>query len=344
MICRSRVLDPKEVPDQELIVHRGGHLQDVRVAFQRMAAAEKPSPFMLTGPPGTGKTLIARNALRQVAQQEDIRTAYIDCWTDYDDYHLLTEVVDRLNLGVVHKNSTARGTLVNALHQPADKARFIILDELEMVHEAKPIQELADAPSLSVACIVNDPDEIADSLSDVWDGVPKGSQRLEFRHYSVSELVEILSKRAAHGLSGDPVTERRLEQMAEAAAGDARLGICILREAARHAREAGVAQIGETHLSQGVETARRKLYQATLERLTTHQQVLYNIVVSQGPLSPGELRKRYRERIDDPRSRQTVNTYLDKMEHYDLITVTGRTQARSCQVDTSGYAPPERIC
>jgi len=344
MIHHPRVLDPEEVPDQELIVHRGAHFRDVQEAFRRMAAGETQSPFVLTGPPGTGKTLIARDALRRLAQQQDLRTAYVDCWQDYDDYHLLAQVVDRLDLDVVHHNSTPRSTLVDALQQPAETPRIVVLDELEMVPESEPLQQLADAPGVSVACIVNEPGEITTLLTDAWGRVPAGAQRLEFGRYAVSELVEILSKRAAHGLSGGPVSERLLERMAEAADGDARLGICILREAARHAREAGVDRISNTQLVAAVEAARRQLHQASLERLTAHQRTLYDLLVAAGALSPGELHERYAERVSEPRSRRTIVTYLQKMDRYGLVEATGTTKNRTYRVDTSGYANLDLVC
>ncbi|WP_394338777.1 Cdc6/Cdc18 family protein [Haloplanus rubicundus] len=116
----------------------------------------------------------------------------------------------------------------------------------------------------------------------------------------ISELVDILSKRAEYGLSGTPVSDRFLERIAQAADGDARLGICILREAARHAQDAGVGRLGDTQLTAAVESARHELHQQNLERLTAHQQTLYELLVSHGPLSPGELKSRYTERVSDP--------------------------------------------
>jgi Cdc6-like AAA superfamily ATPase len=196
---------------------------------------------------------------------------------------------------------------------------------------------LADAPNVTVTCIVNDTTEVADTLATAWGRRPPASQRLQFSTYSVTELIEIVSKRAEHAL-GAGFPDEYIERIAAAADGDARLGICILREAVHHAGESFGIGLNEEHLQAGVESAHRELHQSNLERLTDHQRTLYDLLLEKGPLSPGALRERYADLVEEPRSRRTVVTYLQKMERYGLVQSEGSTRDKTYRVDTSGYA------
>jgi hypothetical protein len=43
---------------------------------------------------------------------------------------------------------------------------------------------------------------------------------------------------------------------------------------------------------------------------------------------PKEIRTRYADRVDDPRSKRTVRKYLRKLEQYNLIESDGRGPSR----------------
>jgi Cdc6-like AAA superfamily ATPase len=280
--------------------------------------------------------MVARHVLRQSSHRDRLQTAYVDCWEHYDEYHLLSRVVDRLGIAVVHENSTPKRALVDALQDDTDSHRVVVLDELEMVHDPAPLKQLACAPQLDVVAIVNDPTEIKDIVEGAWGDLPD-RQFLQFRPYSVTRLAAILSKRAELGLRDGLLSTRTTERIAEAAGGDARLGICIVRAAAEHAAEARADQITDDHIAAGVETAEQELHQTMLNRLTDHQRTLYQIVREAGELEPSEIETEYERRIDDTRSRKTMQTYLSKMEHYGLLKATGTTHDRTYRVDTSGY-------
>jgi Cdc6-like AAA superfamily ATPase len=336
VLQRPRVLDPGETPDQELIVHRGAELHDVAAAIQGMRRGRSPVPFIVYGPPGTGKTMVAAHVCRR--DLEGVPTAYVDCWTSYDEHHLLADVVDGLDLlRVVHRNSTPTSDLRDALQKAPDKPRVVVLDELEMVHDPEPLEVLANAPDLAVVGIVNDPDEVRDRLANVWGGIGD-KQFLQFGAYSVRRVAAIVAKRAEYGLRGSPLSDAQAERIGELADGDARLGIATLRAAAHHAG-VDAATITDDDVEAGARTAREELHQATLERLTDHQTTLYTIVRERGASSPSELYDAYCEEVDTPRSKRAAVTYLRKMCQYGLLEAEGTTRDRTYRLDSTGYTP-----
>ncbi|QLH77428.1 AAA family ATPase [Halosimplex rubrum] len=339
MIRSPRALNHNEVPDQELIVYRGHHLSDVEQAVQDLIHGRAADPFILHGPPGTGKTMVARHTLRRYDSRDDVVTAYVDCWRDYDEYHLLSDVVDELSLRVVHENSTPQSTLVDALQAETDRSRVVVLDELEMVQDPAPLDALAAAPNLTVVGIVNDRDELDDTVGAVWGQLGE-SRYLQFGDYSVTQLTRILARRAEHALAGTPLSDLQIEHIAEAADGDARLGICILRAAAEHAYEGDAESITDGHIASAVETASRELHEETLARLTHHQRTLYEVVRDAGEISPAGAHDRYADRVADPRSSKTASNYLRKMVSYGLLVAEGATRGKTYRIDDSGYAAP----
>jgi len=77
-----------------------------------------------------------------------------------------------------------------------------------------------------------------------------------------------------------------------------------------------------------VDQARQSLRRASLDRLSDHQRVLYDIIEDRGPLQPSQLYERYRDAVADPRTKRTVRTYLSKMDHYRLVESDGQGKNR----------------
>jgi Cdc6-like AAA superfamily ATPase len=235
-------------------------------------------------------------------------------------------------------NSTPTSNIVEKLHEQPTEPRLVILDELELVHEPDALETLATAPELAVVGIVNDPDEVGDVLSAAWGGLNR-EQMLRFREYSRRAVHEIVGTRAEHGLMEGSLPSRQLRTIARRADGDARLGITTLREAARQCDWNGT--ISSTDVDTGFDRARQQLHETAVERLTDHQEAVYEIVSESGSAAPGDIYRTYTQRVKEPRSRTAVNRYLTKMCHYGLIESAGSTRDRKYCIDQSGYVPAD---
>lgn len=341
VILDRQVLDPTVVPDQELIVHRGRELEDCRAALDLLADAPTNSCLVIDAPPGTGKTMIAREVLRRLQQQKALQTAYVDCWEHYSENHALYEVANALDVGgVIHRNSTPTHELTAALTAETEQRRVVVLDEAEMITDAGVFRTLRDAPILDVVCIVNDTGELVDEHPDDIRAELELATTLDFSHYSVQQLIAILEARAEHGIRDGVVRKRAIERFAEAAGGDARLGIAALRAAVETAVEASRDVIYPQHVEPAVANAARRLHRHTLDRLSDHQRILYDTIVDAGEIEPGELYARYKDTVTDPKSERTVRTYLAKMAHYGLVDVKGTSRDRRYTLDRGGYVDP----
>jgi len=161
--------------------------------------------------------------------------------------------------------------------------------------------------------------------------------------YHDEQLYDILSARAKWGLDEDVVTDEQLYRIADAAAGDARLAIGILRTAAGRADRENHEHITDDMLLDAAEDARAQIKQRSLDSLTPHQRVVYEVVrANTGRLGPARFTSAILREADDPRTKRTVRTYLSKMAQYNLLEAEGTSRDREYSlVDSTAASPME---
>jgi Cdc6-like AAA superfamily ATPase len=103
----------------------------------------------------------------------------------------------------------------------------------------------------------------------------------------------------------------------------------ILRVAARRATHEGLDTVSDNIIRNAVSEAKSEIRQRNVDRLTSHQQVVYEIITDHGEIEPRELYAEYRERADNPKSDRMVRNYLKKMERYNLVRSEGHNRGRT---------------
>jgi len=167
----------------------------------------------------------------------------------------------------------------------------------------------------------------------------RSSEHVRMDKYRDEQLYDILRARVRWGLKQDAVTDGQLYCIADAAAGDARLAIGILRSAAGKAERENNERITDKILQDAAEDARAQIRQKSLDSLTPHQRVVYEIIREQGALGPAEIHEKYTVRVDEPRTKRTIRTYLSKMTQYNLLEAKGTSRDRKYTLITNGTSP-----
>ena len=144
--------------------------------------------------------------------------------------------------------------------------------------------------------IANDEDILVSRFDKRLAGRLRTAPRIEFDPYSVDALTAILDDRARWGLHPDAITTRQLRMIADAAAGDARVAIGALRQAAQRAKNTSET-ITDEHIDAAVPDARAEIKQKIISRLTHDQRVLYEIITDAGTIEPGDLYERYASQV-----------------------------------------------
>lgn len=340
MIVDDRVLCEDFVPSE--VVHRHDEVTHLSETLSPLLSDRRPETAFLFGPTGVGKTCVARYTLDRLCEQlPAVRVSYVNCWQEYTRFRVLYRLLEATgNAFDVHR-STPKDELFERLSQVDDRPIVAILDEVDQLEETAALYDLHRLPHVSLVLIANREEELFASFDDRVRSRLRAGTRVQFDRYGTDELVSILEERAAQGLEPGAVSESQLRTIADAAAGDARVGIGILRSAARRADREGLDSITEDVLEPSIPDARTAIRQETVTNLIEHQRVLYDVIAEAGEIEPGELYAAYERRVDDPKTTRTLRNYLTKMVHYDLIEAVGERSGRTYRIVEGGDRSPE---
>jgi Cdc6-like AAA superfamily ATPase len=189
----------------------------------------------------------------------------------------------------------------------------VILDEADQLDDRSVLYDLYALSGISMLLIANDTDAVLAGADERLTSRLRGREHVRFDRYGVAELTAILAARARWGLEAGAIDRAELETIADAAAGDARVAISILRSAARRATREERGRITPEIVREAIPTARTEVHRKSLDKLSAHQRTLFEIIDARGEIAPTDLYSAYRERVREPKTDRTVRNCLRKM-------------------------------
>jgi orc1/cdc6 family replication initiation protein len=321
MIQDARVLQDDHLPRE--VVHRHDEMSKLATALEPVVEGDRPQHALLTGPSGAGKTCIARAILDRLQEQVlDVHTTHVDCWLHPNDFRILYKLLESIdNTYDVHR-STPHDELLERL-AAIDKPFLIVLDEADQIDDPDLLRRLYGISHVTMILVTNHERDLFSPLDERLQSRLRSSDTIEFDQYTHAELVGILSDRVNWGLADGAVSGDQLDRIADAACGNARDAISILRSAARHAEQAGREQLGAEDIDEAIPEARAELRQKSLDRLTADQLAIYEVLREADELMPKDITEAYKQRVASPKSKRTVRKYLRKLEQYNLVESSG---------------------
>ncbi|MFB6165271.1 MAG: Cdc6/Cdc18 family protein [Haloarculaceae archaeon] len=336
MIEDARVLREEFVPRE--LQHRDGEVTHLSGVLEPVTRGEPAGPAIVTGPSGAGKTCVARYTVQRLREQHlDVASQYVNCWQNYSRFRALYRVLEGLGKTVdIHRQSTPHDELLERLRRYDGPPCVVVLDEADQLAATDVLYDLHAMERFSLVLIANRELDLFADADERLESRLRGSERVRFDRYGIDELTAILQARARRGLSADAVTDAQLRRIADAAAGDARVAISVLRSAARHAQRGEAGRITDAVLTEAIPAGRTEVHRKTRDALTPHQRALYDVIAEAGTIEPGELYDAYHDRVEDPRTDRTVRNYLQKMVQYDLIHAEGTSRDRRYRIAEPG--------
>lgn len=329
MITNARVLQPEFIPSE--VKHRAPEVSHLSDTLRPIVDGEgHPRPSLLYGPSGVGKTCIASYTVTQLREEiVDLDYQYVNCWEDYSRFKTLYRILDGINETLdIHRQSTPRDELLERLHEYDGSHYVVILDEVDQLQDKSLLYDLYRMPDLTMILIANREEDVFSVLDDRLNSRLQSCARIRFSRYELPELVAILKDRVQWGLEPDVIDRDELETIADYAAGDAHVAIGILRNATQIAVQNDQERITSEVIRKAVPEAKTELKQKTTDKLTDHQQALYEIITDAEQIGGGKLYDRYREQVEDPKTRRTMRNYVAKLEQYNLVEADGQTKGR----------------
>jgi len=328
MIEDARVLQEEFIPGE--IKHRDAETSHLSDALNPLTRGERGETAFLYGPSGAGKTCVAKFTVNQLRENAlDIDHQYVNCWEDYSRFKALYRLLDGIGKTIdIHRQSTPKDVLLERLREYSDSQYVAILDEVDQLEDKGLLYDLYRIQNLTMVLVANREEDVFGALDARLNSRLSSCTRIRFRPYHDEELVAILKDRVRWGLRNDAIDQERLELIADAAAGDARAAIGILRNAARTANRDGLAEIPTEVIEKVVPETKSEIQQKNVEKLNEDQKVLYDIITTAGEISPSELYSQYTNRVSTPKTKRMMRNYLAKLEHYNLIKSHGATRGR----------------
>ena len=327
MITDPLVFDPEFVPSD--VVHRHSEIDVLTSALEPVVDGDPGEDVVLSGPSGVGKTCVSRHSVSLLRERVDVSTAYVNCWKHHSSFKVLYHLLESLGSPIdVRRQSTATEELLSRL-ESVDHRIIAILDEADQLDSPDLLYQLYHTPGVTMILITNDEDELATRLDERMNSRLHGQPRIRFDRYSESALVDILAKRVGAGLEADSISRSHLRTIADAAAGDARIGLNILLASARRAEKTGADRITDEIIEAAEPAAREAVRQKTISQLTHVQRLIFETLEDQSDwMAAGDLHEEYAKRSKDPVGERMVRTHLQKLEHYNLVEMKGENRWR----------------
>jgi orc1/cdc6 family replication initiation protein len=328
MIQDAHTLQEKFIPNK--VKHRKQEMNVLVRALDPILRGESTETTLLFGPTGAGKTCLAQFIIDCLAENTAINYQYVDCWQDYTRFRALYRIMNGIGATTrAHRGAATTDSLLHSLEDYDGPSVVVILDEVDQLQDESLLADLYRTPKVSMLLIANREERFMARLDDRLISRLRASVRVRFKKYDLKDLISILEDRVKWGLDAGAVGRDQLARIADAAAGDARVAISILRNAAWRAEGDDARTITTEMIRDVIPNAKKDVRQKHIDQLRPHQRALYEIVCDADGIAPADLYERYRERVDEPRSNRTVRNYLSKLAHYNLVVKDGTGRGRT---------------
>jgi len=324
IIADPEVLEEEYIPQN--IPCREVQKKELAFCLSPVEKGMKPLDCLCHGKPGTGKTALVKYILQQVQENTNALALYVNCWENKTLNLILDRMVEQLGIVIAEKSYSVK--LSRVKQKIKDSPYVVALDEVDKL-DRKDLNDILymfkGMGKVGVVCISN-------TRKYVLDLDPRTISRIRFKSidfppYSDEELLTILKHRVIDCGAFFPKTYSNsiLERIADLAAGDARIAIQTLNNAAFNAERSDKSRISDQNVSKAYEEVKEIKKKYYLERLTPHHKLMVEIVKRKTGISSSVFYQTYKKEVGKhaltPKSGRTFNNYVQDLIELGYLKV-----------------------
>ena len=336
ILTREEVLMPEYYPDG--LLHRENELKEISEAIKPLLENRQPENLFVFGDSGTGKTACVRHVLKELEEHSSrVRAIYVNCWqhsTRMAVYTLVAKAIEEM----MPRRGLARDEVYDRIIEIMEKDGtrvLLVLDEIDGLFfhgEEKLLYDVGRAgkgkPFFGVIGISNDAQLLANKDVRVKSSIRLSD--LEFKHYNMAQMSDILTQRAKAGLIPGSWNKETIEACAAKAIArksNVRIGMELLWTAAKMAEKAGRGKITLEDVKAADERSSYKTkatgpledsFQFRSVSLSDEERLILEIVKT-GPKSSTDLYLAFFKKLR--RSKRQIRNYLNELEAKKLIRI-----------------------
>lgn len=324
IIADPEILEEEHIPEN--IPCREVQKKELVLCLSPIERGMKPLDCLCYGRPGTGKTVLVKYVLQQVEENTNALSFYVNCWEN----KTLSLILDRLveQAGIILAERGYFSKVSRLKKRIGSRPCSVALDEVDKLDRMSLndiLYMLKGMGKVGIVCISN-------TRKYILDVDPRTISRIRwksinFSQYSDEELLLILKYRVVDSgaLFPNTYTISTLERIADLAAGDARIAIQTLKNAAFNAERSGESHISDQDVSKAYEDVKKIRKKYYLERLTPHHKLLVEIVEENPKIHSGVLYEKYKVQAEKrslkPKSNRTISNYLKNLMNLGYLKV-----------------------
>src|SRR5437867_4978005 len=259
--------------------------------------------LLIFGPAGTGKTMVAKWFMRKVFPENSV---YVNCWEQRTRHKIMQEILHQVGYIIHGRESTSE--LAKKLEK-LERKRVICLDESHQM-ETDSLYSLTTNSS-GIIMISDRPF----SQFKVDERFRSGLclNEIEFKKYSVQELVKIMTRRLRDE-SDREFDDDALFLIAEVSSGDARIAIQTLNFAMQRAHLHDRIQLTSNDIIEATRSMGNYRNSMLLSSLNEHQKAIYDILKISKTMDSGKLYDQYSKTVKNHVVDRGYRNYVRRME------------------------------
>ena len=303
---------------------RESQLAEIRGCLLGKLATVRPIHAWVHGPPGAGKTICVQYFLESGAKEAGHVPIYVNCRERFTFLSVIESILDKTKrLRSLQKSRVVQLGILR--EEFASQRTAVALDEIDVLPEQDVtdlIHHLTALSRTSLTCISSSRQALLKLPEAVRSRL--APRQILFPRYSPEETLGILVATAERALSGNAWTKEALQKIVDHSYGDARRSLALLRHAVQRAEEAGASVIQPEHLIPANFQHFHPDVEDQLALLSSHHQLLYELVRSLELVSGIGVDREYRQACEhkskDPVSPRSVHKYLTQLCQLRILT------------------------